>query len=49
MRAIENLSEVVRALKTGHPDWAEATIRSHVHNARQIMTAAAEDDGSIFD
>jgi DNA-binding GntR family transcriptional regulator len=47
MRALENLSEVVRALKTGHPDWAEATIRSHVHNARQIMTAVAEQDVSV--
>lgn len=49
LRAIENLSEVVRALKTGHPDWAEATIRSHVHNARQIMTAVAQVAGSVLD
>lgn len=42
-RAIDNLDELIRALKTGHPDWAEATMRSHIHNARQIMTAFAED------
>ena len=47
LRAIENLAEVVRALKTGHPDWAEATIRSHVHNARQVMTAVAEDSSTL--
>ena len=42
-RAIDNLDELIRALKTGHPDWAEATMRSHIHNARQIMTAFAVD------
>jgi DNA-binding GntR family transcriptional regulator len=42
-RAIDNLDELIRALKTGHPDWAEATMRSHIHNARQIMTAFAAD------
>ena len=40
-RAIDHLDELIRALKTGHPDWAEATMRSHIHNARQIMTAFA--------
>jgi DNA-binding GntR family transcriptional regulator len=42
-RAIDNLDELIRALKTGHPDWAEATMRSHIHNARQIMAAFAAD------
>ena len=37
-RAVDNLDELIRALKTGHPDWAEAAMRSHIHNARQIMT-----------
>jgi DNA-binding GntR family transcriptional regulator len=45
-RAIDNLDELIRALKTGHPDWAEATMRSHIHNARQIMTAFATDGSS---
>jgi DNA-binding GntR family transcriptional regulator len=42
-RAIGHLDELIRALKTGHPDWAEATMRSHIHNARQIMTTFATD------
>jgi DNA-binding GntR family transcriptional regulator len=41
-RALDNHDELIRALKSGYPDWAEATMRSHVHNARQIMTAVAE-------
>jgi DNA-binding GntR family transcriptional regulator len=40
-RALDNHDELIRALKSGHPDWAEATMRSHVHNARQIMTFVA--------
>jgi DNA-binding GntR family transcriptional regulator len=40
-RALENHDELIRALKSGHPDWVEATMRSHIHNARQIMTAIA--------
>ncbi len=46
-RAIDNLDELIRALKTGHPDWAEATMRSHIHNARQIMTAFAVDSAPM--
>lgn len=44
-RAVENHDELIRALKSGHADWAEATMRGHVHNARQIMTAFAETVG----
>lgn len=42
-RALESHDELIRALKSGHPDWVEATMRSHIHNARQIMTAVATD------
>jgi DNA-binding GntR family transcriptional regulator len=44
-RSIESHDELIRALKSGHPDWAEATMRSHVHNARQILTAITPVDG----
>ena len=48
-RAVDNLDELIRALKTGHPDWAEAAMRSHIHNARQIMTAYAEEGAPLYD
>jgi DNA-binding GntR family transcriptional regulator len=48
-RAIENHDELIRALRAGHPDWAEATMRSHVHNARQIMTTLAVEHGEVAD
>jgi DNA-binding GntR family transcriptional regulator len=46
-RVIDSLDELIRALKTGHPDWAEATMRSHIHNARQIMTAFTADGAAM--
>lgn len=43
-RSLQSHDELIRALKSGHPDWAEATMRGHVHNARQVMTIIAEDE-----
>lgn len=37
-RNIEGHRELIRALKSGYPDWAEAAMRTHVHNARRVMT-----------
>jgi len=37
-RNIDGHREIIRALKSGYPDWAEAAMRIHVHNARRVMT-----------
>ena len=37
-RSADGHDEIIRALKAGHADWAEAAMRSHVHHARQAMT-----------
>lgn len=44
-RAIASHDDLIRALRSGHPDWAEATMRSHVHNARQVLTSMASKNG----
>lgn len=36
-RSVESHDEIIRALKAGRPDWAEAAMRSHVHHARATM------------
>jgi DNA-binding GntR family transcriptional regulator len=41
VRSSDHHEELIRALRSGHPDWSEATMRSHVHNARQVMTILA--------
>jgi DNA-binding GntR family transcriptional regulator len=42
VRSSDHHEELIRALRSGHPDWSEATMRSHVHNARQVMTILAD-------
>jgi DNA-binding GntR family transcriptional regulator len=42
VRSRDHHEELIRALRSGHPDWSEATMRSHVHNARQVMTILAD-------
>jgi DNA-binding GntR family transcriptional regulator len=42
VRSSDHHEELIRALRSGHPDWSEATMRSHVHNARQVMTLLAD-------
>jgi DNA-binding GntR family transcriptional regulator len=42
VRSSDHHEELIRALRSGHPDWSEATMRSHVHNARQVMTMLAD-------
>jgi DNA-binding GntR family transcriptional regulator len=41
-RNIQSHEELVRALRSGHADWAEAAMRAYVHNDRQVMTAIAD-------
>lgn len=48
-RSLESHDELIRALKSGHADWAEATMRGHVHNARQVMTMMAEEESVTSD
>jgi DNA-binding GntR family transcriptional regulator len=42
VRSSDHHEELIRALRSGHPDWSEATMRSHIHNARQVMTILAD-------
>ena len=37
--SLDGHDDIIRALKAGHPDWAEAVMRHHVHLARQSITA----------
>jgi DNA-binding GntR family transcriptional regulator len=37
-RSAEGHDEIIRALRAGHADWAEAAMRSHVHYAREVIT-----------
>ena len=46
-RNLDGHEELIRALRSGHPDWAEAAMRSHVHNAWRIMTQIAQDEGHL--
>ena len=37
-RSADGHDEIIRALRAGHADWAEAAMRSHVHYAREVIT-----------
>ena len=46
-RNLDGHEELIRALRSGHPDWAEAAMRSHVHNVWRIMSQIALDEGQF--
>lgn len=37
--SVNGHEDLIRALRAGHPDWAEAVMRHHVHTARQSMAS----------
>jgi len=37
-KSADDHDELIKAFKGGKADWAEASMRSHVHQAREIMT-----------
>ena len=45
-RSAEGHDEIIRALKAGHADWAEAAMRSHVHHGRETITDTPSDKAS---
>lgn len=42
-QSVDGHDDIIRALRAGHPDWAEAVMRHHIHLARQSMTGNIED------
>jgi DNA-binding GntR family transcriptional regulator len=45
-RSLDHHAEIVAAARAAEPDWAEAVMRSHLHNARVTMLADPAKKGS---